>query len=285
MSKEELEVLMPNCNFETSEDVYDNLGCSPLDRNEVRDRSLVKKIKEGDSFSLNILVREKSVFVNKIISRDHEILTFKKRGLDYDDLFQSGMIGLINAVKKFDFREGIKFNTFLAKQVKYNIRNDFRDYGGISISREATSIYHRCSQKSFTYDGKLSLETLRLITEEMTVTNVKIADSIVGVKMRNAMFTFTCDGDVEGDEYIVDKYRKKVVEDYHARMDQFITYKQVINEMGKLTDKERYVVESVYLKDMPQKLVAEKLSCSNAAVSKIRKRAIETIRRSIGRVE
>src|SRR3712207_4904937 len=285
MSKEKLEVLMSNCDFETSEDVGDDLGCSPLDRNEVRDRSLVKKIKEGDMSSLNVLVREKSVFVNKIISRDHEILAFKKRGLDYDDLFQSGMIGLISAVKKFDFREGIKFNTFLAKQVKYNIRNDFRDYGGISISREATSIYHRCSPNSFTYDGKLSLETLRLITAAMTVTNVTIADSIAGVTMTNAMFTFTCDGDVEGDEYIVDKYRKKVVEDYHARMDQFITYKQVINEMGKLTEKERYVVESVYLKAMPQKLVAEKLSCSNAAVSKIRKRAIEKIRRSIGRVE
>lgn len=264
------------CNCQRSD-----LGCDMGDKRELADRKLVKSAKEGDLVALNKVIEKKSKYVKGIIKNDYEIMAYKKRGLDQEDLFQSGMIGLLNAVKKFDFRDGIKFDTYLAHNVKYSIKDDFRDYGGLSVSREASSIYSKCSSSLYEYDGNLSDELLEELSEKLYVTKEKISKSILAVKIRNAMYTYTCDGEIEAEEQILYKYKKQLVEDYESKFEKRMLYREILNQIKKLSDKERYILENLYIKDRTQVSIAQELGCSNTAVGKIKKNAIKKIRKNL----
>ncbi len=60
---------------------------------------------------------------------------FRGRGVDYEDLFQAGCIGLIKAVDNFDESKGFKFSTYAVPVIMGEIKRLFRDGGSIKISR------------------------------------------------------------------------------------------------------------------------------------------------------
>ena len=57
---------------------------------------------------------------------------FRGRGIDYDDLFQTGCIGLTKAAKKFDFKRGVKFSTYATPVILGELKGVFRD-GSLSL--------------------------------------------------------------------------------------------------------------------------------------------------------
>lgn len=60
---------------------------------------------------------------------------FRGRGADYDDLFQSGCIGLIKAVDNFDESKGFAFSTYAVPVIMGEIKRIFRDGGAVKVSR------------------------------------------------------------------------------------------------------------------------------------------------------
>lgn len=60
---------------------------------------------------------------------------FKGRGVEYDDLFQCGCVGLIKAVDNFDETLGYKFSTYAVPVIMGEIKRLFRDGGAVKVSR------------------------------------------------------------------------------------------------------------------------------------------------------
>ncbi len=60
---------------------------------------------------------------------------FKGRGVDYDDLFQAGCVGLIKAADGFDESLGFVFSTYAVPSILGEIKRVFRDGGTVKISR------------------------------------------------------------------------------------------------------------------------------------------------------
>ena len=60
---------------------------------------------------------------------------YKGRGIEYEDLFQSGCIGLIKAADAFDTERGVKFSTYAVPVILGEIRRLFRDGGSVKVSR------------------------------------------------------------------------------------------------------------------------------------------------------
>ena len=93
------------------------------------------------------------------------------------------------------------------------------------------------------------------------------------------MYTYTCDGEIEAEEQILYKYKKQLVEDYESKFEKRMLYMEILNQIKKLSDKERYILENLYIKDRTQVSIAQELGCSNTAVGKIKKNAIKKIRK------
>lgn len=60
---------------------------------------------------------------------------FSGKGIDYDDLFQAGCLGLIKAVDNFNEELGYSFSTYAVPAILGEIKRLFRDGGTVSVSR------------------------------------------------------------------------------------------------------------------------------------------------------
>lgn len=60
---------------------------------------------------------------------------FKGRGIEYDDLFQAGCMGLVKATDAFDPERGVMFSTYAVPVILGEIRRLFRDGGTVKVSR------------------------------------------------------------------------------------------------------------------------------------------------------
>lgn len=61
---------------------------------------------------------------------------FRKRGIEYDDIFQTGCIGLTKAAKNFDYTKGVKFSTYAVPVILGEIKLLFRENGYLKVSRK-----------------------------------------------------------------------------------------------------------------------------------------------------
>ena len=60
---------------------------------------------------------------------------FRGRGVEYDDLFQAGCVGLVKAADNFDASRGFAFSTYAVPVILGEIRRIFRDGGAVKIGR------------------------------------------------------------------------------------------------------------------------------------------------------
>lgn len=65
---------------------------------------------------------------------------FRGRGIEYDDLYGAGCIGLIKAAKAFDTERGVKFSTYAVPVILGEIKRLFRDGGTIKVSRSTKEL-------------------------------------------------------------------------------------------------------------------------------------------------
>ena len=60
---------------------------------------------------------------------------FRGRGVEYDDLFQAGCVGLVKAADGFDHSRGVRFSTYAVPVILGEIKRIFRDGGSVKVSR------------------------------------------------------------------------------------------------------------------------------------------------------
>ena len=60
---------------------------------------------------------------------------FKGRGIEYDDLYSAGCMGLVKAYEGFDEGRGVCFSTYAVPVILGEIKKLFRDGGTVKVSR------------------------------------------------------------------------------------------------------------------------------------------------------
>lgn len=71
---------------------------------------------------------------------------FRGRGIEYDDLYGAGCIGLMKAAKAFDCERGVKFSTYAVPVILGEIKRLFRDGGTIKVSRSIKDLSLKISR-------------------------------------------------------------------------------------------------------------------------------------------
>ena len=60
---------------------------------------------------------------------------FRGRGIEYEELYSAGCMGLVKAVRGFDPERGVKFSTYAVPVILGEIKRLFRDGGSVRVSR------------------------------------------------------------------------------------------------------------------------------------------------------
>ncbi len=95
---------------------------------------LLSRARGGDAQA-----REEAVAANLNLVR-HLVKRFRGRGLDEQDLFQIGCLGLVKAVDRFDPTAGTCFSTYAVPVILGEIRAFLRDDGPVKMGRTARSL-------------------------------------------------------------------------------------------------------------------------------------------------
>lgn len=76
---------------------------------------------------------------------------FMGRGIEYDDLFQAGCMGLVKAADGFDQERGLKFSTYARSVILGEIRRLFRDGGTVKVSRSLKELSMKATRERETF--------------------------------------------------------------------------------------------------------------------------------------
>lgn len=89
----------------------------------------IRRAQAGDKAALSALTEENIALVKSVAAR------FCGRGVEWDDLFQLGCVGLIKAIKGFDMSYEVRFSTYAVPLIMGEIRRYLRDDGQMRVSR------------------------------------------------------------------------------------------------------------------------------------------------------
>ena len=99
-----------------------------------RTLALIKRAQDGDDAATEEVMRLNMGLVRSVALR------FRDRGTELEDLIQIGSIGMLRAVRCFDFSRGCTFSTYAVPLIIGEIRRFLRDDGLIHVSRTAKKL-------------------------------------------------------------------------------------------------------------------------------------------------
>ncbi|MCL2322575.1 MAG: RNA polymerase sporulation sigma factor SigF [Oscillospiraceae bacterium] len=231
---------------------------------------LLKKAKDGDDTALNVLVELNMPLVTNISKK------FLNRGYDYDDIFQIGCIGLVKAIKNFNFEYNVKFSTYAVPMIIGEIKRFLRDDGMIKVSRSIKLAARKIQVAKDELSKKLGREpTVSEISDYAEMAAEEILDAIDS--MNNIQYLYDVVHQDDGSPVLlIDRISENVTEDKEF-IDK-IALKEILNALDA---KSRQIILLRYFKDKTQVQVAEMLGISQVQVSRIEKKVLRSLKNKL----
>jgi RNA polymerase sporulation-specific sigma factor len=197
---------------------------------------------------------------------------FRNRGIDYDDLYSAGCLGLLKAAKGFDETRGFAFSTYAVPVILGEIKRLFRDGGAVKVSR---SLKDKAA-KLMRISEKLTLE----LGTEPTVSELSKASGLDAAEISEllcvALPTVSLTGDNEGEERQLDI----PVESEEKKITDRLALQQALS---LLESDDRKLIELRYFNSLSQTVTAEILGISQVQVSRKEKKILFELRKILSK--
>ncbi len=211
------------------------------------------------------LTREEKIENN--IGLVHSIAArFKGRGVDYEDLFQNGCVGLIKAVDNFDESKGFAFSTYAVPVIMGEIKRIFRDGGAIKVSRalkekaiKAQSVRDKFIKSNLREPTVGELSQLLDVSAEETAEILNVITPMLSLNSFGEDGESTIDIPVDESDLLFDR----------------ISVSQLLSH---LSPDEQLLIDCRYYKGCTQAVTAEKLGISQVQVSRREKAILKKLR-------
>lgn len=178
---------------------------------------------------------------------------FLGRGYSKEELYQIGCVGLIKAIKRFDFTFEVKISTFAVPYIMGEIKRFLRDDGPIKISRSIKELGVKIREEQREYFLKYGTEIK--ISELAKKLNVKAEDIAVALDAARPIDSIDEEA-YEGDEKESKISKISSNKDEVTELVNKITVKKLIKE---LKPREQEIILLRYFKEQTQTEVAKVL--------------------------
>ena len=198
---------------------------------------------------------------------------FIGRGIEYDDLYQAGCIGLIKAVDGFDESRGLCFSTYAVPVILGEIRRMFRDGGSVMVSRSLKELSLKVIRVKSQLELKFSREpTVSELATELGVTPEEITEA-QSAAMPTLSLTYESDDGINEMDVAV------------SGPEDTLTNKLLLERAFKnLDNTEQQIIKYRYFEYLTQNETAARLGMSQVQVSRAEKKILLKLRGVIGSV-
>ncbi|PTV93804.1 RNA polymerase sigma-28 (SigD/FliA/WhiG) subunit [Halanaerobium saccharolyticum] len=197
--------------------------------------------------------------------------------IESEDLESYGIIGLIEAVEKFDFKRGVEFSTFALPRIKGEIYDYLRskDWLPDNMRRELK----RVEEQRESFKAKTGREPGQEELTELTGINKKRLNTIE----RHSQLAnwISLSQDFDGAELI-----ELIAADLDQAVDK-LSDEEAVNLLSEkiemLSKKEKLVLSLYYYEELTQVEIAEVMELSAARVSQLHSQAVRRLRGMLSR--
>ena len=196
---------------------------------------------------------------------------FRNKGIEYDDLYGAGCIGLLKASKAFDDTRGVKFSTYAVPVILGEIKRLFRDGGTIKVSRSLKELSMHISRQREQFilnEGREpTIEELSIMSNQPTETVIEA----LNVAMPPISLTESND-DSDGNEFDIPT----------EAPDRMITDKLSLHQvMSDLSPDDRRLIYLRYFENKTQVQTAQELGMTQVQVSRREKKLLSFMRQEL----
>lgn len=192
---------------------------------------------------------------------------FRNKGIEYEEMFSAGCIGLVKAMKSFDPSRNVKFSTYAVPVILGEIKCLFRDGGSIKVSRKIKSLSMHISRERDRFSKNYGREpTISELSEILNVSESEIAEA---VSAGLPTVSLTCEDDEGCSQLDIP------VEAPDIKITDRVSLHQIIST---LEPDDRQLIFLRYYRNLTQVQTAKQLGITQVKVSRREKKILSVIR-------
>ena len=227
---------------------------------------LLDRAREGDRAAAETLLEANSGLIWSIAKR------YFGCGVEGDDLYQLGCLGFLKAVQSFSAEYGTRFSTYAVPKISGEIRRFLRDDGAIKVSRSLKERAQTVRMARKALEQRLGREpVLSELSRETGFTPEEIAEAETATAAAASLQQENGEDGPTLEELLSDPEQEE-------RMIESLALREAIRD---LPQQERMVIAFRYYRGMTQTQTAELMGVSQVQVSRLERRAVEALRKSL----
>lgn len=191
----------------------------------------------------------------------------KGRGVEYDDLFQAGCVGLIKAVDGFDESRGFSFSTYAVPVILGEMKRIFRDDGTVSVSRSLKEKGRKINFEKEVFIKQFDREpTIKEIADRLGFDEYETVQAITASM---PVISMTMQDDDSENQFDIP------IDSHEIGVSTAIALDQVLNELDERDEK---IIRLRYFSGLTQTVIAQKLGMTQVQVSRREKAILKQLR-------
>ena len=195
---------------------------------------------------------------------------FTGKGIEYEDLFQAGCMGLVKAFDAFDRERGVRFSTYAVPVILGEIRRLFRDGGTVKVSRTLKELSIRTAREREKFALKEGREpTIKELAEQLGVSEEDVTEAVCAAA---PVISLTADEDNGGGQADVPVASPE---------EQIAERLSVIQAVSSLEERDRAIVRLRYYENKTQTQTAAALGMTQVQVSRREKKILGLLRQEL----
>lgn len=222
---------------------------------------------------VNAMLQQYSPLVRRLA---HQMIVKLPANVEVDDLIQVGMIGLTDALGRFDVAQGVQFETFATQRIRGAMLDELR--GSDHLSR-GTRKQQRCIETAVhKLEHKLGRAPQESeIAGEMGIALTEYQEMLAKVRGNQLVYL----EDIAGDDGDIDFLAGQASDEGGNPLSQLQDRRMreaLVEAIKRLPEREQYVMSMYYEHDMNLKEIAAVLGVTESRVCQLHSQAIARLR-------
>lgn len=194
---------------------------------------------------------------------------FRGKGLEYEELYSAGCIGIVKAAAAFDEGRGVKFSTYAVPVILGEIKRLFRDGGTVKVSRSLKELSLKAGRERSDFMARTGREpSVRELAEILHSTPEEVSEALAAALPCISLTR----GDEEGEE-----------QDIPSPFKESDIYESIAlrEALGRLSPEDRKLIFLRYFGSMTQSKAADVMGMTQVQVSRREKKILAALKQEL----
>lgn len=223
---------------------------------------------------LNAQIRQHTPLVRRLA---HHMMAKLPPSVQIDDLIQVGLIGLSEALTRFEANQGVQFETFASQRIRGAMLDELRENDWMSrSSRKSQKDIENALRRLEHKLGRSPVESE--IAAELSLSLHDYQELLNKVQGTQLIYLEDISGSSDGEDSFLDRHVADTESDPANHLRDQRLREALVAAIEQLPEREQYIMSMYYEHDMNLKEIAAVLGITESRVSQLHSQSVARLR-------